>query len=249
MIRLTLSLILALAIISCKTDTTKSSEKEAVTQDPLENDWIILFDGTSTEGWRGYNSDILPPGWLIEDGTLTFDTEYKSEEEYTGGRDIIYGEEEFDNFELYLEWKLPKGANSGIFYHVKEGYDVPYLVAPEYQVLDDAGWEELNNAKLENWQKAGADYAMYSPDTTQKILHPAGEWNSTTIKFTPELVEYWLNGVKMVSFIPWSEDWYERKSASKWKDVPDYGKFKTGYIGLQDHDSPLWFRNIKIRKL
>ena len=90
---------------------------------------------------------------------------------------------------------------------------------------------------------------MYIADPESKVLHPAGEWNSSKIVFTPEKAEHWLNGKKVVSFVPWSEDWHAKKNAGKWKDVADYGKFKTGYIGLQDHDSPIWFRNIKIKKL
>lgn len=54
--------------------------------------------------------------------TLTFDTQLGLEQDYKGGKDIMYGAEEFENFELYLEWKIPEGGNSGIFYHVKEGY-------------------------------------------------------------------------------------------------------------------------------
>jgi len=214
-----------------------------------DDDWIYLFDGTSTEGWRAYNGDDLPEQWVIRDGALTFDTEKKLESEHSGGRDIIYGAEEFDNFELYLEWKLPPGGNSGVFYHLKEGYGGPPEVSPEYQLLDDLQWEEINDAKLEEWQKTAADYAMHTPDNNVKIVKPAGEWNTTRIKFTPELVEHWLNGKKVLSFVPWSDDWKERKNAGKWKNTPDYAKFKTGYIGLQDHDSPLWFKNIKIKKL
>lgn len=213
------------------------------------DEWIYLFDGSSTEGWRAYNGDELPAQWMIKNGALTFDTEKRMESEKRGGHDIIYYKEEFENFELYLEWKLPKGGNSGIFYHLKEGYQGPPEVSPEYQLLDDLKWEEVNKAKLEEWQKTGADYAMYVPDKNQKIVKPAGEWNTSRIRFTPELVEHWLNGKKILSFVPWSEDWVEKKNAGKWKDFPDYGKYKTGFIGLQDHDSPLWFRNIKIRKL
>lgn len=214
-----------------------------------KSDWIYLFDGSSTKGWRAYNGDALPPQWVIKDGALTFDTEERLESDMKGGNDIIYALEEFDNFELYLEWKIPEGGNSGIFYHLKEGYDTPSEVSPEYQLLDDLKWEEINNAKLEDWQKTGADYAMYPADESKKIIKPAGEWNTSSIIFTPKKVEYWLNGQKVVSFKPWTKDWYDRKAKGKWKDSPDYGKFKTGYIGLQDHDSPLWFKNIKIRKL
>ena len=160
-----------------------------------------------------------------------------------------FTKEEFANFELHIEWKLPKGGNSGIFYHLKEGFEETSEVAPEYQLLDDEGWEDLNNAKLSPWQKAGADYAMYSPNTKVKKLYPSGEWNSTKIIFTEKKVEYWLNEQKILTFVPWSEDWYKRKNSGKWKNSKSYGKYKKGYIGLQDHNSSISFRNMKIRKL
>ena len=217
----------------------------------IASEWINLFDGTSLDGWRAYNGDEMPPGWMIIDSVLTFTTDQIMEEDYDykGSRDIIYGASEFDNFELYLEWKIPKGGNSGIFYHLKEGYDGPPEVAPEYQLLDDKNYEEVHNYKLKDWQKTGADYAMYSPDTSEKILNPIGEWNSSTIVFTPERVDHWLNGRKVLSFIPWSEDWYKRRNSGKWSGAPDYAKYKTGFIGLQDHGSNLYFRNIKIKNL
>ena len=214
--------------------------------------WIHLFDGSTTEGWRAYNGDSLPKKWTIQDGVLTFSTDSKLEEDFQGGGDIIYYLEEFENFHLYLEWKLPEGGNSGVFYHLKEGFNTPYEVGPEYQLLDDDGWEKINNATLGESQKAGADYAMYSPNEN-KYLNPAGEWNSSAIIFRYRNgvyhVSHRLNGKKILSFVPWSEDWYKRKNESKWKNAEKYGSFKKGYIGLQDHDSPLWFRNIKIRKL
>ena len=107
---------------------------------------------------------------------------------------------------------------------------------------------EINNATYKNGRRRGQTMP-YEPDLSQKIAKPAGEWNTTKIIFTLEKVEHWLNGKKIVSFVPWSEDWYERKAKSKWKDADPYGSFKKGYIGLQDHDSPLWFKNIKIKKL
>ena len=233
-------LIVICLLISCK----QASKKNA-------SEWISLFDGTSLNGWRAYNGDEMPPGWMIIDSVLTFTTDQIMEEDYDykGSRDIIYGASEFDNFELYLEWKIPKGGNSGIFYHLKEGYDGPPEVAPEYQLLDDKNYEEVHNYKLKDWQKTGADYAMYSPDTSEKILNPIGEWNSSTIVFTPKRVDHWLNGRKVLSFIPWSEDWYKRRNSGKWSGAPDYAKYKTGFIGLQDHGSNLYFRNIKIKNL
>ena len=236
--QLILFFVLSTFITACK--NTSSHEKD---------DWIYLFDGTSTEGWREYNGESLPAQWTIKDSALTFDTERKLESQKEGGNDIIYAKEEFDNFELYLEWKLPAGGNSGVFYHLKEGYDSPSEISPEYQLLDDLGWEKINNATLQEWQKTAADYAMHVPDNNVKITKPAGEWNTTRIIFTPEIVEHWLNGKKVLSFVPWSNEWNNRKINGKWKDYPNYGTYKTGFIGLQDHDSPLWFKNIKIKKL
>ena len=253
-----------LAMTACKTEKKSDTEGNAVLiEKETDNDWIVLFDGTSTEGWRGYNGKTLPPGWIIEDNTLTFKTELGLEQDYVGGKDIIYGAEEFDNFELYIEWKLPKGGNSGIFYHLKEGFKNPPQVSPEYQLIDDENYASMhdltkynislgyteNPSELKPLQQTGSDYAMHPADPTQKVLHPVGEWNSSKIIFTPEKVEHWLNDKKLLSFVPWDDAWNEKKNSDKWKNSPDYGKFKTGFIGLQDHKSPIWFRNIKIKKL
>ena len=215
------------------------------------NEWINLFDGTSLDGWRAYNGDQMPPGWKIVDSVLTFKTEQILEQDYDykGNRDIMYGEEEFENFELYLEWKIPKGGNSGIYYHIKEGYGGFADMAPEYQLLDDENYAEIHDYELKDWQLTAADYAMHVPDTSQKVLYPPGQWNSSRIIFTSNNVEHWLNDKKVLSFIPWTEQWYEKRNSGKWDDFPDYGKYKKGYIGLQDHGSNLWFRNIKIKKL
>lgn len=256
-------LMFAIIIASCKTEKKPEGKQKVVKEVAKESEWIYLFDGTSTKGWRAYNEEALPPGWTVQDGTLAFDTELGLEQDYKGGKDIIYGAEEFDNFELYLEWKIPEGGNSGIFYHIKEGYDAIPQIAPEYQLIDDENYAKIHDLtaynkslgytdkpeELKPLQQTGSDYAMHPADPTQKVLNPVGEWNSSKIIFTPENVEYWLNGKKLLSFVPWDDAWYEKKNSDKWKNSKDYGKYKTGYIGLQDHSSPIWFRNIKIKKL
>ncbi len=255
--------LLTIFISACK--TVKKAENTETATEVLaeEGNWISLFDGTSTKGWRAYNGDTLPPGWIAKDGALTFDTQLGLEQDYKGGKDIIYADEEFDNFELYLEWKLPEGGNSGIFYHLKEGYNGSPEVSPEYQLIDDVNYARIhdlteyntslgyteNPGELKPLQQTASDYAMHAADPSQKVLNPIGEWNSSKIVFTPEKVEHWLNGKKVLSFVPWDDAWYEKKNSDKWKNSVDYGKFKTGYIGLQDHSSPIWFRNIKIKKL
>lgn len=227
-----------------------------------DDEWMDLLSEEHANAWRGYNAEELPPGWTIADGELYFDTEVELEQDYTGGRDILYGAREFDNFELEVEWKIPPGGNSGIFYHVKEGYGAPSEVAPEYQLIDDEGYAEIhdlsgynrqfgaeNPAELQDWQRTGADYAMTVPDDSKKQLNPAGEWNRSRIVYTPDRVEHWLNGQKLLEFDPGSDDWRQKRDSGKWKNMPDYGKFESGYIALQDHGSPLWFRNIRIRPL
>lgn len=212
------------------------------------SDWIYMFDGKTTDGWRGYNNETMPKKWEVINGELTFNTELKLEKDWDGGNDIIYYKEQFDNFELYLEWKLPKGGNSGVFYHVQEGYDAPHNISPEYQILDDDGWEEINNAKLKNWQKAGANYGMHEPNISKK-LNPSGQWNSSRIIHDNNKVEHWLNGKIILSFFKDSDDWNKKRNSEIFRDKSDYGKFKKGYIALQDHDTPIWFRNIRIKKL
>ena len=238
--------------ISCGPNQNKTKE------------WTYLFDGSSMEGWRAYNESEMPPGWKIIDSVLTFKTEQILEEDYNykGSRDIIYGGEMFQDFELYVEWKIPVGGNSGIFYHIREGYGGPPEVAPEYQLIDDKNYASIHDIKSYNesvgfenpselhpLQQTASDYAMHIATPELKNLHPPGQWNSSRIIFTEKLVEYWLNGKKVLSFVPWSEEWYEKKNSGKWDNTSDYGKFKTGYIGFQDHGRDLWFRNVKIRKL
>ena len=233
-----LLLLLGFAIISCG-----QKKEKVVSEDTPEtpSEWISLFDGETLTGWRNYNEDTIS-GWVVEDGML----------KALGlgadiGGDIIYDVQEFENFELALEWKISEGGNSGIFYHVVEGdqYKALYEAAPEYQLLDDIGFPE----PLEEWQKLGADYAMHLPDVNKKIVKKHGEWNTSRILFTKDKAEHWLNGQMIVDFRPWSDDWYERRNSGKWEGMPDYGKAKKGYIGLQDHGNVIWLKNIKIREL
>ncbi|MBI2729928.1 MAG: DUF1080 domain-containing protein [Sphingobacteriales bacterium] len=232
-----------IALVSCNNQSKQAATADNTLSDAeVKDGWKLLFDGKSTTSWRAYNGKTIPAGWSIEEGALkTSGTAHDA----IGG-DIVYGAEPYENFELTVDWKISKGGNSGIFYHIVEDtqYHAPYETAPEYQVIDDIGFPE----KLEEWQKAGVDYAMYTP-TTEKVLKPVGEWNHSRIVFTPAKVEYYLNDKLTVTFVPWSDDWNKRRTTGKWATYPGYGKAKSGLIGLQDHGSPVWFKNIKIKKL
>ena len=196
--------------------------------------WRLLFNGTTTQGWRGYKSDAVPNGWRAANGTLKKD----------GSVGDILTADQFGNFELVIDWKIAKGGNAGIFYRGTEEYDHIYWSAPEYQLLDDANAPD-GKSRLTS---AAAAYALYP--SPAGIVKPAGEWNSSRIVVNGAHVEHWLNGQKVVQYELWSPDWEAKVKASKFKDWPNYGRSKSGYIAIQgDHDGALALRNIKIRTL
>ena len=203
--------------------------------------WVSLFDGKSLKGWHNYNKTGKVHSWAVTDGALVCLGETPGA---TGG-DIVT-DKEYGNFELSWSWKVDKGSNSGVMYHVVESpkYHATYETGPEYQILDDAGW----TGKLEDWQKAGCDYAMHLPNN-QKHLMPRGQWNTSKIVFNHGHVEHWLNGKKILEFEAWTAGWNKKKAAGKWKDYPDYGMAKTGHISLQDHGHKTYYKDIKIRDL
>lgn len=209
-----------------------------LTDTEKEDGWKLLFDGKTTKGWRGFNRDSIGSGWTVEDGFLIAPG--------LGG-DIggdVISEEQFESFDLKLEWKVTEGGNSGIFFHVLEGdYPAVYATGPEYQLIDDIGFPQ----KLEEWQSTGANYAMNPPKNAK--IKPAGEWNSSEIIVNGPHVTHYLNGIKVVEYELWSEEWEELVKNGKWKKYPDYGKAKKGHLGLQDHGNKIYFRNIKIKVL
>ena len=196
--------------------------------------WLTLAAGP--DYWRGYRSESLPEAWAVEDDVLYFSGEGE-------GGDII-SKAQFDNFELELEWKISEGGNSGIMFRVSEEQDKPWRTGPEYQVLDDAGHPDAQNG---DDRLAGANYDMHPP--SKNVVKPAGEWNQTRIVANGAHVEHWLNGEKIVEYELWSDDWKAHIEESKWIDMPDYGMEKSGHICLQDHGDPVWYRNVRVRRL
>ena len=233
-----LTIVFTAMFISCGTSTKKGEEINTLTKAEVDEGWKLLFDGKSLDQWKLFNSDNPINGWKIVDGILE-----NSGVGSDHGGDIIT-KEEFENFELSLEWNVSPQSNSGVFIHVEEGVsEAIYESGSEYQLIDDAGWPE----KLEDWQLSGANYGMNPPDGAD--VKPAGEWNSTRILVNGAHVEHWLNNKKVVEYELWSDGWNANKEAGKWKEVAPYGMAKTGHIGLQDHGGLTMFRNIKIRGL
>ena len=225
----------ALFITSCNNSNTSDKDKNQT------NNPVSLFDGKSLSGWHGFNKTGEIKNWAIEDSAMVCLGAAKD----AAGGDIV-SDKQFENFELAWEWRISKGGNSGVMYHVIESnkYKSPYETGPEYQVIDDVGFPE----KLEEWQKTGADYGMHTANEKKK-LKPVGEWNTSKIIFNKGHVEHWLNGEKIVEFEAWTDDWNKKRSEGKWKDYPGYGTAKKGAIALQDHGNKAWFKNITIREL
>ena len=197
--------------------------------------WRSLFDGKTTAGWRGFKQQQMPDGWTVVDGALT-----------RGGKagDIV-SIDEFEDFELTIDWKIAPEANSGIFYRVVENAADPlmWMVAPEYQLIDDKGYK----GPLKPTQKTAANYDLQPPgrDATKR----PGSWNTTRIVVDGSHVEHWLNGVAIVKYDLWTDEWKTLVAQSKFKDHPRYAQARRGHIGIQDHGDWAAFRNIRIREL
>ncbi|HEU4902224.1 MAG TPA: DUF1080 domain-containing protein [Flavisolibacter sp.] len=201
--------------------------------------WKSLFDGKTLNGWRTYKNKPAD-SWTANDGMLY--CKGKVTNKSASHADLITVDE-FENFDLEMDWKIAPQGNSGILYMVTEEFPSSYLSGPEYQLIDDVHFPE----KLADWQKTAANYAMDPAPTAEPKA--AGEWNHTRIVVNKGHVEHWLNDKKVVDYQLWTDDWHKKKATGKWKDAPGYGLAKKGHIALQDHGSEAWFKNIRIREL
>ncbi|GAB5401644.1 MAG: DUF1080 domain-containing protein [Aureisphaera sp.] len=247
--KLILLLTLFVWVVGCKETPNKQEAQETETTEtvaettPQEEEWTVLFDGSSFDNWRGYLSEEMHPEWSIQDdGSMLFTP---GEE---GGKNII-SKETYTNFVLSLEWKISEGGNSGIFWgvHEDEKFKEAYETAPEIQVLDDE--KHPDSFVGEGTHKAGALYDLIAPK--EGAVKPAGEWNLCEIEINHATNQgkASLNGVELFTFPVHGPDWDAMIADSKFADWEGFGKYQTGHIGLQDHSDKVWYRNIKIKEL
>ncbi len=242
--------LIALVTMSCQKSETKQETAAAeagpntLTEEEKAAGWELLFDGSTLDGWKRYNSDTIGPLWSVKDGSIVCDGSGLGEGSGKMGGSLLTTKT-FGNFELVTEWKISPGGNSGILYHIVEGpqYKHDYETGPEYQVMDDAGWK---GDALAPAQKVGSNYDMFEAPATKKVK-PIGEWNTSRIVYNNGHVEHYLNGEKTAEFDEGSEEFNQRYQKSKWVGYPDWNKSKVGAISLQDHGAPVYYRSIKVR--
>ena len=223
---------LALAVVLLF-GTTVNAQQPMLTAAEQADGWTLMFDGTSLSGWRGYKNEKPSGGWRADKGTLV---------RLGGGGDLMTVEQ-YGDFDMRFEWKITEYGNSGVIYRVGTTEPYPWHTGPEYQVLDNGNHPDGRNAIT----SSGSNYAVNEP--VKDVTKPVGQWNEGRIVAKGNRVEHWLNGVKVVDYEIGSADWNARVKASKFGKIPPYATVKSGHIALQDHDSVVIYRNLKIKKL
>src|SRR5579859_924379 len=193
--------------------------------------WKLLFDGKSTDGWKGFKTAAPDAGWTVRDGAIGPDPKTS--------KDLV-SKADYENFELDFDWKISPKGNSGVMIHVIPVGDETYESGPEYQILDNAHGEPP-------LQRAALLFALYAP--SMDMTKPVGQFNHGRIVVDHGRVQHWLNGMKVVEYDMNSADFKARVAASKFKRWPQFATGKTGAIALQNHGDAVWFKNIKIKVL
>lgn len=206
--------------------------------------WQLLFDGKTKTGWHVYQAKSDGSAWKASEGMLMLDPKEKKDWQTVGGGDLIT-DMAFENYHFSIEWKISPKGNSGIIFGAQDQpkYLHSWYTGMEMQVLDNDGHPDGKIVK----HRSADLYDIIA--SSSEPVKPVGEWNKAEIKLNKGQLDLYLNGVNVVSTMLWDENWKKLIAVSKFKAMPDFASFKSGHIGLQDHGDPVWFRNIKIRKL
>ncbi|WP_164108759.1 MULTISPECIES: DUF1080 domain-containing protein [Sphingobacterium] len=212
----------------------------------------VIFDGSSLEGWRGYNKTYVPNKWSIEAGALKFSRQPNVDK--PEGGDIIFAHD-FKNFELEFEWKISEAGNSGVFFLAKEIKGQPiYISSPEYQILDNEKHPDASKG-VDGNRKSASLYDMIpaKPQNAKAV----GEWNKSKIVVKGEKVEHYQNGKKVVEYTIRTPEWRTLLQSSKFSQNKWPLAFELlskvgadpGVVGFQDHGDDVWYRNITVKIL
>lgn len=215
--------------------------------------WRLLWDGKTSKGWKLANGSTFPKaGWEIRDGALKVMGSKKDSVRKGGDIETV---QEFSDFELELEFKLTKGANSGVKYFVvddpkkKEGTGA----GPEFQILDDNVHPDAKAGVNGNRTTASLYDLITSENlsegSNEKRINAPGKWNKLRIVSKNGHVEHWLNNLKMVEYDRYSQIFRNLVAKSKYVTYPNFAQAHAGHILFQDHGDEVHFRSIKIREL
>ncbi len=234
-------------------ETVQATGVNQLSEQEKADGWVLLFDGKTTNGWRGAHLETFPDhGWKVEDGQLIVLKSGGGES--TNGGDIV-SDGEYSAFELSVDFKITEGANSGIKYFVTEQEKQKgSAYGLEFQILDDARHEDAKlYTTFPGSRTLAGLYDLIKPENVS--FNGVGKWNTALIKVFPNNhVEHWLNGVKTVEYERGSQAFRDLVKGSKYA-APAYnenglfGEAAKGHILLQDHGNEVAFRNIKIKEL
>lgn len=225
-----------------------------LTEDETKDGWKLLWDGKTSKGWRGAKRNDFPDkGWTIKDGILTVKASGGGESE--NGGDIVTTKP-YTNFELELDFKFTKGANSGIKYFVDTNLNkgAGSAIGCEFQILDDKNHPDAKKG-VGSKRTIGSLYDLIKADSRihvkglKPLKYVNGGWNRAHIVINDAKVAHYLNGCKVVEYERGTQMWKALVAYSKYKDWPNFGEAKEGLILLQDHGDEVHFKNIKIKEL
>jgi hypothetical protein len=206
--------------------------------------WVLLFDGKTTKGWRGYKkTDDDPAGagrWKVQDGAICLPA--GSGQDTHGSRDLV-SDGTYKAFDLRWQWKIASAGNSGLKYFVTEDHES--AIGHEYQMIDD---DRHPDAKIGPHRSTGAFYDVLPPDAAKKKVNPIGEWNDSRIVVDGNHVEHWLNGAKVLEYTLGSPELQAQIAKSKFKTIENFDKPLDAHLLLQDHGNEVCFRDLKILK-
>lgn len=239
------SFLFVILICACQNAGVFAQAPNTLSSQERSQGWQLLFDGLTTKGWHKYGGAPIGAAWKVQDGTLWLDPSQREGWQIKGGGDIVT-DEVFADFHLMLEWKIAQNGNSGIMFYIHEDstkYQWPWMTAPEMQVLDNQGHPDAKIIK----HRAGDLYDLIS--CSQETVKPFGQWNQVEIICKKGKLDFFLNNVNVVSVQLWGEEWKKMVASSKFSQMPGFGTYQEGRIGLQDHGDKVWYRNIKIKRL
>jgi hypothetical protein len=229
---LTLTVILWHCLAGFAADQSPAAAPNELSTTEKAAGWKLLFDGKTTKGWRNFKKQTFPDkGWVVEEGCLKHVAN-------AGGGHIITVDQ-FDDFELQWEWRIPPRGNNGLKYFITE--EGAGAIGHEYQLIDDAFVKKDTSST--------ASFYEVLPPKAGKPLNAPGEWNHSKILVQGNHVEHWLNGAKVLEYELGSDEVKAGVAKGKYKAVPGYGTKIKGHILLTDHRDEASFRNLKIREL